>query len=466
MWKHIMCSMNRQAFLKKRLPDTPGVYFFLGDADRRGHTRGFTRRKILYIGRATSLRDRVRSYFRGDLLESRGPWIQKMLGEVRGIDYRKTDSVLEAILLEADLIKKFKPPYNTDLKDDKSFNCVVITKENFPRILVVRQRDADFTRTSRRPSQKSIEGVQAIYGPFPGGFELKQAMKIIRRIFPYRDGKCVPCSLPRMSAFSLRPSAGYKPCFNRQIGLCPGVCTGEISKQEYAKTVRNIRLFFEGKKARLLKLLEREMNAAAKQMEFERAGELKRQIFALKHIQDVALLKTFNFELLTFNLRIEGYDLSHFGGKEIVGAMAVVEEGVARPSEYRLFRLRGIQRAHEVAGLQEILRRRLNHPEWPFPGLIVVDGNEVQKRAAEAVLTGAEFSIPVVAVVKDKQHHPREILGLDEERQGRTLGRKKGPTLAGSYPRLSASSLHRSALLANSEAHRFVLRFQKKQRFF
>jgi len=137
--------MDRQFITKAKLPSTPGVYFFLG-RNNSIRTRGRKRptsngaRKILYIGRATSLRDRVRSYFAGDLLDTRGPLIVKMVEEARAVDYRATDSVLEAVLLEADLIKKFKPPYNTDDKDDKSFNCVVITDEDFPRVLVVRKK--------------------------------------------------------------------------------------------------------------------------------------------------------------------------------------------------------------------------------------------------------------------------------------------------------------------------------------
>lgn len=409
--------MTRQDILKKKLPDTPGVYFFLG-----------ARRKILYIGRATSLRSRVRSYFSGDILESRSPWIAKMLPLIRSIDFRKTDSVLEAVLLETDLIKKFQPPYNTDEKDDKSFNYVVITKQDFPIVFIVRRTDIDF----KKLTAKSYN-LKAVFGPFPNGFDLRIAVKLIRRIFPYRDSKCIPLS--------------HRACFNRQIGLCPGTCTGEISKKEYAKTIRNIRLFFEGKKGKLMSLLQREMKAAAKVQEFEKAGELKRQLFALKHIQDVAFLKkATGYERLTTNYRVEAYDLSHFGGKEIVGAMTVVVDGRATPSEYRLFKIRSIENAHEAAGLREILRRRFNHPEWMLPNLIVVDGNEVQKHAAEAELAKLGQKIPVVAVVKDEKHRPREILGLEHLRSS-VVG----------HPR-------QSVLLANSEAHRFALKFQRKRR--
>lgn len=472
-----------QAFSRRleKLPDVPGVYFFLktrmradGNADKRRWPR---REDILYIGRATSLRNRVRSYFAPDIAEKRSQWIAKMLPLIKSIDYRKTDSVLEAVLLEADLIKKFQPPYNTGLKDDKSFNCVVITRENFPAVLAIRSKDIDFTDFQLKTSNLKLK---TIYGPYPAGFHLQTAMEIIRRILPYRDAKCLPDYLFRgQNTNSLRGDTirsrnflrsvqplgkrwAGKPCFNRQLGLCPGTCTGEISRDEYAKTIRNLRLFFEGRKVQLLKLLECEMKAAAKRQEFEKAGELKRQLFALRHIQDVALITAINSQLprlptrlqivgqvggqATTNYRIEAYDLSHFGGKEIVGAMAVVENGVARPSEYRLFKLRGLTGSHETAGLREILRRRFHHPEWSFPHLIVVDGNEVQKQAAESVLRGIGQTIPVVAVVKDERHRPREVLGLG-------------------HPRSSViPNPRQSVLLANSEAHRFALRFQRRSR--
>ncbi|MDP3661267.1 MAG: UvrB/UvrC motif-containing protein [bacterium] len=408
--------MNRQALQKKKLPGAPGVYFFLG-----------RNKKVLYIGRATSLRNRVRSYFDSALRDKRSPWIEKMMREARGIDFKKTDSVLEAILLEADLIKRFKPPYNTELKDDKSFNCIVITDEEFPRVLLVRSGTLRASSTSDVGDFKHrMFSARSVFGPFPNSSHLKTALKIIRKIFPFRDS-CNPYS-------SILQNNGItRPCFNRQIGLCPGVCTGEITVKEYCAHIKRLALFLAGKKARIQKAIEREMRAAAKRQEFEKAGELKRQLFALKHIQDVALIATSNNQLPTTNLRIEAYDLSHFGGKNIVGAMAVVENGEAEPSEYRMFKLRTVKTQNEVAGLREIIRRRLNHAEWPFPQLIVVDGNEVQKKAAEKVIAEAGHRIPVVAVVKDERHRPREKLSPE-------------------------------ILLANAEAHRFALKFQKKQR--
>ena len=175
--------MDIQYLKKKKLPESPGVYFFL---DKN--------KKPIYIGKATSLRDRVKSYFSKDLISARGLLLVKMLDEARSIDIKSTDSVLEALLLEADLIKKFRPIYNTKEKDDKSFNCVVITKEDFPQVLVIRKKDIDFSNLST-----SHYLLSAIFGPFPNSAQLKEALNIIRKIIPFRDSKC---------------KVGKKPCFN------------------------------------------------------------------------------------------------------------------------------------------------------------------------------------------------------------------------------------------------------------
>ncbi|KKW22125.1 MAG: Excinuclease ABC C subunit domain protein [Parcubacteria group bacterium GW2011_GWF2_50_9] len=417
--------MKSQDVQKYMLPDAPGVYFFM------------LRKKILYIGKAASLRLRVRSYFNKDVADARGPWVASMVAKANRLSFKRTGSILEALLLEAELIKKHSPPYNSDGKDDKSYNCVVITDEPFPRVLVARRRELDSGLKANSYKLK------AIYGPFPHDSQLRTAMKIIRKIFPFRDGKCVPCQFQRDSASNLRPSAGCRPCFNRQLGLCPGVCTGDISEKEYARTVRNLRLFLKGRRSRLLKLLLKEMNAAAKREEFEKAGELKRQLLSLRHIQDVALIqRDIASALVSRFSRIEAYDISHFGGKNVVGAMTVVEGGVAQKSEYRLFKIRGEKRAHEVKGLMELLRRRWGHPEWRSPDLVVVDGNDVQRKAAQNALYALNVSIPIVAVVKDEKHRPRELLGDS-----------------------SVCSKYRDEiLLANSEAHRFSLKFQRNQR--
>ncbi len=394
---------------KKNIPDGPGVYFFLGK-----------NKEVLYIGKATSLRSRVRSYFSSDLGKARGPVITGMVEKAVSIDWCETDSVLEALLLEANLIKTHKPKHNTDLKDDKSFNYVSITKEDFPAVLLIRGREL---------AQRDPGDFLHVFGPFPHGLQLKDAMKIIRKIFSYRD-TCIPNS--------------GKPCFNRHIGLCPGVCTGEISKTDYRKIVRRITLLFQGKKTVLLKSLERDMKAAAKKEEFEEAARLRGQVFALNHIQDVSLIKDEyrGQPSQVGNTRIEAYDIAHMSGKAVVGVMVVIEDGAPHKDQYRKFKIKTAKGGDDAGSLREVLSRRLGHDEWPLPRVIAVDGSTAQMNAAKKVLEEFSINIPVIGVVKDEKHRPRSIQGDKVVIAGR----------------------ERDILLANAEAHRFAITYHKKLR--
>lgn len=393
--------MKNTDLKKFNLPDSPGVYFFLG---------GKSSKKILYIGKATSLKDRVKSYFAKDILLTRGPKIEKMLEEAKMVEFKKTDSVLEAMLLEAHEIKRLQPPYNTKAKDNKSYNFVTITKEDFPQVVVTRG--------------------SGTFGPFPHGKELKEALRIIRKLFPYRD-RC-------------KPGAG-KRCFNAQIGLCPGVCSGEISKGDYRKIIGHIKLMFEGKKERVLRSLEKEMQALAKAHKFEEADKVKKQIFALDHIQDIALIKADLSHLRhggDGRFRIEAYDIAHLAGKDVVGVMTVVVDGELDKSQYRKFKIR-VDKNDDTQNLKEVLSRRLAHPEWRYPNLIVVDGGKGQINVAKKVLKDSGLDeIEVVSVLKDERHKPKEVLGSKQF----VVGREK------------------EILLANAEAHRFAIGYHRKLR--
>lgn len=393
--------------MKGDFPDTPGVYFFVGE-----------KKDILYIGKATSLKSRVKSYFSHDIAQTRGPKIVRMLDLAREVTWQTTDSVLEALLLEAQLIKKHQPPYNTDEKDDKSFYTVIITKEAFPRVLLVRERE--------REKHNKEEQIRYSFGPFPQGGAVKEALKIIRKIFPFRDG-CVPRS--------------GKPCFNVQIGLCPGVCAGKMTTKEYAQTIRHIVLFFEGKKVSLMKRLEKEMKAYAKQLAFEKAAVIKKQLFALQHIQDVSLLKREIPRKEEHFFRIEAYDVAHLSGSDVVGVMTVVENGVSQTSEYRRFKLT-IDTNDDPGNLAEILTRRWKHTNWRMPDMIVVDGSIAQRNAALRVLDAFDATIPIVGVVKDAHHKPKSI-------EGDALLIKKH---------------HNAILVANAEAHRYAIAFHRFRR--
>ncbi len=402
--------MQWRSVQKKRIPDAPGVYFF-----KRGS-------KTLYIGKATSLHDRVRSYFTSDVSMTRGPLITKMLEEATGLSWRETDSVLEALILEAALIKKQQPPYNTREKSDTSFNYVVITDETFPRVYTMRERELLESPTSYK--------LQAKFGPFPHGTQLREALRIIRKIFPYRGKTDAPLKNAKKRASRL-----YE-----EIGLAPKA--DALDAKTYAKTIRNLKLFFGGRKRELVRALERDMKSYAKEKQFEKAGAVKRQLYALQHIQDVSLLKTTNDRLhTTSSFRIEAYDVAHLSETNRVGVMTVVEDGETSRREYRTFNIRQTG-GGDTGALAEILERRLGHLEWHMPKLIVVDGAKAQINAAKKVLASAGVEIPIVAVTKDEHHRPMSIVG---------------------DKKLIAQS-GKGILLANHEAHRFAVGFHRKKR--
>lgn len=389
-----------------KLPETPGVYLF---KDKQG--------KKLYIGKATSLKSRVKSYFSKDLIDTRGERIVTMIEKADVIDWHTTDSVLEALMLEAQLIKKFQPPYNVRERDNKSYNYVVITKEMYPRVLIVRGREL-FSVSSPYSSA-------TIFGPYPEGRNLKIALGIIRKIFPYRD--------------TCTPECG-KPCFNAQIGLCPGVCAGQMSAVDYKLQIKHISQFLSAKKKDVLRDLKREQKAHIKAEAFERAAKIQKTIFALEHIRDVALIKEDAVRMSDGgSFRIEAYDISHMAGSEVVGVITTVVDGAVAKEGYRKFILR-VQKNDDVGQLKEIVTRRLKHSEWPLPDIFVADGGDPQRRALAALLP-VHMQDKVVSVLKDERHRPKEILGNQE-----------------------LVSTHRKAiLLANAEAHRFAIEFHRSR---
>ena len=463
--------MISQDLKKHKLPSEPGVYLFKAG------------KEVLYIGKATSLKDRVKSYFSKDLISTRGQFLVDMVFKATKVDYIKTDSVLEAIILESNLIKKHQPKYNTKEKDDKSFNYVVITKEDWPRVSIKRGHDmfqsqeryqkfsestdifllknSSCSRQSRsQVSHQTSDTFLAHFGPFTNASQLKEAIKIIRKIFPFRD-RCLPAEEGGLQ----------KPCFNKQISLCPGVCDGTISKKDYKKIIRNIILFFEGKKKQIIRKLEKEMKACAKSHEFEKAGRIRNKIFALGHIRDVALIKDTTpsseehpslekegkGEVLLSppwlrrstesarggGLRIEAYDVAHLSGTNNVGVMVVMEKGEFIKSDYRKFKINN-SKGNDIGALKEILGRRLKHTEWPLPDYIVVDGGLGQFNVAK----GLVGQIPLFAVTKDEKHKPKGIIG-DESLIAKSLTTQAGK---------------KEILQINAEAHRFAIAFHRQKR--
>ncbi len=353
-------------FLKK-LAQSPGVYIFR-DAQKR----------VLYVGRATSLRSRVSSYFSG--WDSRGERIFQMVDRAKRIETLETETVLESVILEANLIKKYQPKYNVDLKDDKSFSYFAMTKEEFPRILLIREKelvkkDPVYSRT---------------YGPYTNKRHMEVVLKILRRIFPFHSGS----------------QKTEKGCLYRQIGMCPGPYDGGITKEVYRKNIRNIEYVLRGQKKRLLSTLEKEMQRAAKKEDFERAKKLKEQVFALRHIRDIALLTNEKEPVTNVNVkdtglcRVEAYDISNISGQHAVASMVVFENGEPNKNEYRKFKIQSVEGSHDVGMMREVLARRVRHVEWRYPDMIVLDGGKGHLNMAVSLWKALNVNIPLAAVAK------------------------------------------------------------------
>jgi len=406
---HLMIS---QDLAKKKLPDKPGVYLF---RDYRG--------RPIYIGRATSLKDRVKSYFSNDLIETRGPRIVDMVTKSKKITWQETDSVLEAIILESVLIKRYQPHYNVDERDDKSSQYVVITDELWPRVFLVRARDFDSVALGYK--------VKKYFGPYPHGGLIKEALKILRKLFPFKDKK----------SFDQRHDAFY-----RAIGRSPKEDDTNAHRR-YIKTIENLILFFEGKKDQVRVRIEKEMSAFVRALKFEEAGQSKRLLYALDHINDMALIKRESERnvrssgSLKSDFRMEAYDVAHLSGTNVVGAMTVSVNREFEPSQYRKFKI-SRQVNDDIAGLKEILNRRLNHTEWTYPDLIIVDGNETHLSQAESVLKVRRISIPIIAVTKDERHKAARFIG--------------NPDIIKIYKK--------EIIALNAEAHRFVIKYHQQKR--
>ncbi len=300
-------------------------------------------------------------------------------------------------------------------KDDKSFLYFEITREKFPRVLLVRgagviaKRGGAGAGTGVRKGSRAVAAQGRRFGPFASASSAREALHILRRIFPWSTHD--PDEIGTMK----------RPCFNYEIGLCPGTCVGAVTHEEYAKNIERLRMFFEGKKAYIIRALEKDMKAASKQQEFEKAEKFRRQIFALRHIQDTALISDNEIlvtgaagsgTVLKDGYRIEGYDISNISGTSAVGSMVVFEGGEPNKNEYRKFKIKSIFQPNDVGMLKEVLERRFARTDWPMPDLVLIDGGLAQVNTARRVLVRASIKIPVIGIAKGPQRDRNDIIGL------------------------------------------------------
>ncbi len=404
----------------KNLPKGPGVYLFK-DVDG----------KVLYIGKATSLRARVQQYVSGQEEKSRGRRMRQLMDDAVSVNVYETTSALEALILEANLIKKYQPPYNIQQRDDKSYSYFLITKERFPRVLIM--RETDFTKKKYATSAYT-DGKR--FGPYISRSHMQTALKILRKIFPFHD--------------SVQQSE--KGCLAYQIGLCPGPYDNAITPVQYRRNIHGIRMMLAGERTRLLASLRRAMVRAARVQEFEEAARLRDQIAALEHIRDISLMtQHFDSDVLLRNDEIDGriecYDISHFGGESAVGAMVVFCGGVPEKESYRTFMIKDAQTDNDLAMMREVLVRRLNHKEWPLPQVVILDGGATHLAMAEEVWHTYGVTTPLMAVAKGPTRKNVDIYSSAQFPPPERILRNK----------VLIESLR-------EEAHRYAIAFHKKRR--
>lgn len=423
------------------LKPTPGVYLF---RDARG--------VILYVGKAVNLTRRVKQYFQKE--NTLLPKTALLVSHVHSVKTIETASEFDALLLEAKLIGQYKPKYNSAAKDDKSplYICLTLS-EPLPRVLYLRGGQLPFFTSRRR---------DCIFGPFGSARVAKSIMRDIRQSVPF----CIQ-----------KPRDG-RPCFYTHLGLC-SPCASYIDKlpdvdkkraltHEYRKNLFRLKAILSGQVPNVISDMEREMKDLANRQAFEEAQAKKQQIDALyalysrrydvsfytsehdallamgKSELDVlaqALRKNFDSELLLE--RIECVDISNISGRNATGSLVVAEGGVIDPTQYRKFRIRLTKTPNDVAMMEEVLKRRFAHPEWPYPNLLVVDGGKPQLKRALAVLSRMNIVVPVIGLAK-----AREEIYTDK-------GRIRLP--------LTSPALHLLQRMRD-EAHRFALSYHRKLR--
>ncbi|MFH0739783.1 MAG: UvrB/UvrC motif-containing protein [bacterium] len=445
-------SLNREKFkyvgLKdvERLPNTTGIYCF---ARRILGEGGF-----LYIGKAISIKNRVKNHISQPTFKD-----NIFVPQTQKIGFVATGSEIEALILEANLIKKYQPKYNTAWRDGKSHNFVFITKEEFPRVFIGHQKKEGVILSGAkdlgRDSSASPQNDKLnIIGPFIDSGALKQTLRILRRIFPYRTCRILP----------------KKACLYKDLNLCPAPCesySNPIAASLQQSGCGNLIAILQGKKNSVIKNLQKEMQRASKQQDFEKAKAFRDQIFALENVfshSHILEKEKFSGALGSANLqafqemlgiknkikRIEGYDISNIHGQEATGSMVVFEGGQANKNEYRKFKIKITGKPNDTAMLKEVISRRLKHKEWPMPQVMLIDGGKAQLNAAieRFMIYDSEFMNKTKIVSLAKRNNELFIEG------------KNKPVFLKDLPQ----DISNLILQIRDESHRFAISYHKKLR--
>lgn len=389
-----------------KAPLSPGCYIY---KDVKG--------KVLYVGKAIILRDRVKQYFNpSSILPTK---IMNMVKLIKDIEYVITDSETEALVLESNLIKKYKPKYNVQRKDDKNYLFLRVNgNESFPRLELIREK---FDEKAR------------YYGPYYKGGPIKKTIKLLREVFPYRT-----CNRKIVEKNGVIRSSDSKPCLYYFLGLCQAPCAGLISSSEYKKNIKHIEDYVSKKVEGVIRTLEMEMKKFSKDQDFENAATLRDKINDLRYISeriDVEprtdefmfkiiksvqkvealheLLKILDIAEIEFkqDFKIECYDISNLSGTNAVGSMVVFVGGMPQKRLYRKYRIKLKQTPDDYAMLKEVLSRRFETGDDKkqddsfsiLPDLIVIDGGKGQLSSAYEVLEEKGLSIPIVGLAKKNE---------------------------------------------------------------
>jgi excinuclease ABC subunit C len=418
--------ITEKVYLK--LPETSGVYVYFKDTE------------VLYIGKAINLKRRVSSYFDFDL-ESK---TARMMSLASHLSFIQVTSELEALLLEAKLIRQYMPHYNIVSKDDKHPLYIRISKEEFPRVLTARKIEA---------KEKNI----AFYGPFPSSRNVKSVLRIVRRIFPFSDHKLAK-----------------RPCLYSHIGLCnpcPNLIAAQPEKEAlrklYLKNIKSVKSILDGNISEVAKELDREMQEYSGQENYEKAAEIRNKLKQIEYItrpqlptdfylenpnlyedtrkkeenQLRSLLAQKNINLKNLH-RIECFDIAHLAGTNATASMVTFKSGEPDKNYYRHFKIRIARGGDDYGSLGEVGRRRAKHFEdWGKPDLIIIDGGVGQVKSFSGGFNNIadNSSIPIVGIAK---HPDRLIIGTERIR-------------------LTGAALNLVSRLRD-EAHRFARRYHHK----
>jgi excinuclease ABC subunit C len=377
----MMQSMGESKTIREKIqgfPTGPGLYFMKGPKE-----------EVLYIGKAKNLRSRVASYFQpaSDIMESRGPKIAEMLNKIETVDFLETETEVDAMLKEARLIKDIRPPYNTDLIDDKTFPYLEITTGvDFPGVYI-----------TRKPREKGSR----LFGPFASAKDLRGVFVELQKIFKFRS-----CNLDIREDDEKRRF--FRPCILYSINQCVAPCGAKIPKPQYRATIKDLIKFLQSKRSTVMRQLKKEMEETSAAREYETAGVLRDRIRLIEKLdergdpdEDVqpevfatdpteALVKLQKILNTPNSIRIiEGIDIANIGGKEAVGSLVKFIDGRPFKAGYRRFRIRTVEGSDDYAMIAEVVKRRYKYAlrgEELWPDLILIDGGLGQLHAAQTAL--------------------------------------------------------------------------------